>query len=283
MSLLRKMQIFTSNIAKLWTIDDANTARTTGTIVGAVQIVDQSGKVPPSGEAVGNAPFTKLTDGTNVGGINPANTARATSTVVVTTQHVDSSGKVQPAGEVATNPIYVKITDGVAALETSAGSLSVIDCVHNEIHEGSSYHSEHLFLAVANEAAVYIRILTDEKYLHFVYAINAQLKTYAYLYEDTTYNANGTAVPAYNNNRSSVNDTDALVYHTPTVNVIGTAIRSGSVLPAGIKTTPIGSSLVSRNELILDAATDYLIKIVSAGGSASSNDIGISLDWYEVD
>lgn len=58
MSLLRKIQIFSSNVAKLWTIDEANTARTTGTIVGAVQHVDATGKVQPAGEVYTNPIFT---------------------------------------------------------------------------------------------------------------------------------------------------------------------------------------------------------------------------------
>lgn len=45
------------------TINAANTARTTGTVVVATQQVDATGKVSPAGEAVGNAPFVKLTDG----------------------------------------------------------------------------------------------------------------------------------------------------------------------------------------------------------------------------
>lgn len=61
MSLLRKIQIFGANVAKLLTVDEANTARTTSTIVGAVQVVDQSGKVTPAGDTLGNAPYAKGT------------------------------------------------------------------------------------------------------------------------------------------------------------------------------------------------------------------------------
>lgn len=46
-------------------IDLANTARTTSTMVLPVQGIDATGKVSPAGDAVGNAPFVKLTDGTS--------------------------------------------------------------------------------------------------------------------------------------------------------------------------------------------------------------------------
>ena len=62
MSLIRKIQVFGSNVAKLWTIDEANTARTTSTIVGVVQEIDSTGKVSPAGDTLANAPFNKNTN-----------------------------------------------------------------------------------------------------------------------------------------------------------------------------------------------------------------------------
>ena len=46
-------------------INAANTARTTATVVMPTQIVDATGKVSPAGEAIGNAPFAKITDSEN--------------------------------------------------------------------------------------------------------------------------------------------------------------------------------------------------------------------------
>jgi len=91
-------------------IDPANTARTTATVVQAVQEVDATGKVSPAGEAVGNSPFTKLTDGTNVGAIDPANTARTTATVVQAVQHVGANGSPLPSG-VSGDPVYVDVNN----------------------------------------------------------------------------------------------------------------------------------------------------------------------------
>jgi len=44
-------------------VSDASTARANTNHVLSVQQLDASGKVPPAGEAVGNAPFAKVTDG----------------------------------------------------------------------------------------------------------------------------------------------------------------------------------------------------------------------------
>lgn len=107
-----EVQIKNGNDSDELSVDAANTSRTTATNVIPVQEVDATGKVSPAGEAVGNAPFTKLTDGTNVAGIDEADTARSTSTVVQTTQNVDATGKVAPAGEANNNSPFVKITDG---------------------------------------------------------------------------------------------------------------------------------------------------------------------------
>jgi hypothetical protein len=60
------------------TINAANTARTTGTTTLVVQNIDATGKVSPAGDAVGNAPFVKLGDGTDTLNILVDNAAFST-------------------------------------------------------------------------------------------------------------------------------------------------------------------------------------------------------------
>jgi hypothetical protein len=112
----------------------ADTARTTNTVVKHVQQVDATGKVPPAGDAVGNAPWTQLTDGTNTAAIDPANTARLTTTVVQAVQEVDTTGKVSPAGEVEGNAPFTQLTDGTnkAAIDpadTARATTTVVQAV----------------------------------------------------------------------------------------------------------------------------------------------------------
>ena len=62
MSLLRLFKLIGSDSSKHVDVNDANTARTTGTVVGAVQNIDATGKVSPAGETLGNAPYSKATN-----------------------------------------------------------------------------------------------------------------------------------------------------------------------------------------------------------------------------
>jgi hypothetical protein len=75
--------------------DAANTARSTATLVNPAQLVDATGKVAPAGEAVGNAPFTKVTDGTNTAAvIGTINSLKADlSSVAGTVTSVTSGNK----------------------------------------------------------------------------------------------------------------------------------------------------------------------------------------------
>lgn len=108
MSLLRKFNLFGSDSTKIATVNEANTARTTGTNVVVTQNIDASGKIRPAGEIVTNAPFVKVGDGTNTFSINAANTARTTGTLVLPIQNIDSTGKVSPAGDTLNNASYSK-------------------------------------------------------------------------------------------------------------------------------------------------------------------------------
>jgi len=78
--------------------DPANTARTVATEVIPIQQVDQSGKVPPAGDTNTNAPFVKLTDGSEDLGFQTAGTAGSSSTVVVPVQPLDADGGVIEGG-----------------------------------------------------------------------------------------------------------------------------------------------------------------------------------------
>jgi hypothetical protein len=223
MSLLRLFKHIGSDPTKYVDVNNADTARTTSTVVAAVQIIDATGKVAPAGEAVGNAPFVKLTDGTNT----------------------------------------ISIGSGVP----------IIDAVHYQIHSGNAFIAQRLFTSVGVAANADIRILNGAtKELHLKATIIAESKAYFYIYEGTTYSANGTGLTAYNSNRTSATATTGALYYTPTVNVLGTAIKAGMLLAGG--------SITDREEIMLKKSTDYLFRVTNTSGVIS--DISIALEWYEL-
>ena len=78
--------------------DAANTARSTATEVVAVQTVDQTGKVSPAGNTNTNAPFSKLTDGTNDLVYTTASGVSTTETIAVPVRPIGLDGSVLEGG-----------------------------------------------------------------------------------------------------------------------------------------------------------------------------------------
>jgi len=139
----------------------ANTARTTATIVVATQNVDASGKVAPAGEAVGNAPFTKLTDGTDTALVTTAgelNVNDSAATLTGGSKTVATSGTGEALGaSLVTKWVYVR------AKSTNTNNLYVgdssVDAATNKqliLAAGDA-----VILSVTNRATVYLDVDTN--------------------------------------------------------------------------------------------------------------------------
>lgn len=116
-------------------IKAANTARTTGTLVLASQLVGADGTVPPTGSLNTNAPFAKITDGTSnltlgTGTVKtlPCAVNDGTTTAVVETDgtkkalnvNVTDGTNDMPTMDAAARAGYVQITDGTSSEVTRA-------------------------------------------------------------------------------------------------------------------------------------------------------------------
>lgn len=108
-------------------LNAANTARTTSTVVLTTQNIDASGKVKPSGDTVGNAPFTKITDGTDTALI----TAGGSQNVLE-----DNSSDIKTS---------VQLIDDAVAAEASAAGKGIQIILDNGVNstfaqcDGSGY------------------------------------------------------------------------------------------------------------------------------------------------
>lgn len=95
--------------------------------------------------------------------------------------------------------------------------------------------------------------------------------------------AAGTPVTGFNTCRiAPVVTTDVRVYHTPSNITLGTKIRDTGLLEAGKGPNAIGGSGQSRAEVILGPSQDLLV-VFTNKDSTGAKDIGIGLDWYEVE
>lgn len=274
MSLLRFFRLFGSDSSKYANVLEANTARTTGTIVVATQNVDATGKVAPAGDVVANAPFMKLTDGTNTAAIDAANTARTTSTKVQVIQNVDATGKVQPAGEVYTNPIF--------------SAARFID------ESGNAYGVKHINNKPRVSAMPYLYDIAEgnvsghEPFEKIGYSLVTGTTTKdVWSYTDVTINLPTTAT--------------AMEVYTNSANDLGTVIRGPLTADAGGSTTSIvdasedftAATTVAIGDLvILDKAgtspeygfvTAVSTNTLTVGGGFSGGGSGAGREYYVVD
>lgn len=176
----------------------------------------------------------------------------------------------------------VKSNKDVILIEADAliDALVTITTPHHMIHEGKSFIVSDWFDNVANDAVSTIRIMVGaNKELHATVSVAAQGMGKFRIQEGTTYTVDGTALTIYDKNRTTANTSDALAYHTPTIDVAGPVIYD-SFIPGGSKQRAIGSVRTNGEEWILKKSTDYKFSITNLGGA--DMDISIEIEFYEV-
>lgn len=167
--------------------------------------------------------------------------------------------------------------------------ISNLDTVHSKIHTGETYTSNWLAVGVANDGFARLRFKATTKQCHLVINYNSDGKAYFRTYYGTTYTANGTApeggatanLSSFQRNSIPNIAPTATVFHTPTVNVLGSR-RGNQLINGGTGNNTTGGGGGTRLESIINPNEDLLIEIQNKSGAAGTKDIGFILDWYEV-
>ena len=114
------------------------------------------------------------------------------------------------------------------------------------------------------------------KYAHFTYALEVELETNMFLYEDAIATA-GSAVVAYNRDRNNLTAATVVVTSTPTGITTGSTIIRQNHYGTG-KTA--GGDDRTVNEFILKKNTKYLLRLTNLVANAT-NYCSVRLNWYE--
>lgn len=158
-------------------------------------------------------------------------------------------------------------------------TLVVTDLDTYKLHQEKQYVASYLFSAVATTTVVYLRIMPHATTkCHFGYIVQSDGECKIEVIEGTTYNENGEAVEGFNRHRESTETTDQLVYHTPTINVLGTDILSVNLLGSAGKFTGSGDR-VSSSDWHLKPSTDILLKVTNI--STDNSEIVIKFNFWE--
>ena len=159
-------------------------------------------------------------------------------------------------------------------------ALVVIDYEHFRVHEGHRIIYHFLNLAVSDDAYADILIEVAADIAHFSGEVTAEGLAYVSFYEGPTLSAAGTEITGVNRARASYARAPLMtVSHTPTVSVVGTTLVAGRILPGGTNPAQAVGGRIGSEEWVLNANTDYLLRVQNKSGSAAY--IEILLDMYE--
>lgn len=140
------------------------------------------------------------------------------------------------------------------------------------ILEGKLFCGGYVFSTLAAAGTALIHLTGGTKNSLVDVMINASGKCTVTPYKGTTYSAAGTALALNNRNIGSANVTDALLKHTPTVNVLGTAcapiLVPGNTGGGGGTGIRVGSGFNDEYGFLLPAGADLLLEITNTSGAA---------------
>lgn len=179
------------------------------------------------------------------------------------------------------NQYYCAATNEFIPVEGDQYSLAipVIASEHSMIHKGKAFTHGSLHLALANNG-IYYHLLANPAanypHLRIIRLTCEGAPFWIELFEAPTTTVNGTDATVVNNNRNSLNTSELLMYHAPTVTADGLQLGATMITGSG---SAGGSSEFSEIEWILKPSTNYLIKITNKSGAA--RDFSLETFHYE--
>jgi hypothetical protein len=166
--------------------------------------------------------------------------------------------------------------------------LITIDAVHWMVHRGYMFEvgTSTAVLANGTTASFLINLtsatITNELHLVFNASLGGQGKID--IYENAIYNSSGTALTAYNMDRTTTNVCQAGIIFSANpleITTLGTKIYT-TLSPGGTSVqTRIGGSTRAATEWILKPGNSYSVVITNSSGGNIA--VSLSLEFYEVE
>jgi len=166
------------------------------------------------------------------------------------------------------------------AYRSDDGSMPTITHQHSQIHQGNGFTHAMVHAALEADATETHLMATGDNIVHlrsFNLQTTAAPCTVAY-FEDVVASANGTPMPAGNNNRNSDKTPDMNIYLNPTITAIGDPI-GGSLIPAVANKGGNGLDIITGGEWVLKPNTTYSFGLTN--DTNQEIDYSVVLFWYE--
>jgi hypothetical protein len=140
-------------------------------------------------------------------------------------------------------------------------ALVIEPSVSANVHRGKLFDLTFVDQSIASSGTLEVLIQTGTSKVHLDFSISGGGNGLLQIFEGPTITAAGTALTAYNKNRSSSNTLLSTVTHTPTLSADGTKIDEELVLGGGGPHASGGEGGGGFTEWILAASTAYLIRV----------------------
>lgn len=157
-----------------------------------------------------------------------------------------------------------------------------IDYEHHEVHGGSHYtlcHYQTTTGGTTGGLAYIIRTSTNTSYAHMKFTINAALNAEYFFYEACTTSSDGSALTAYNNNRTSSNVPALIISEGASITTDGTTLKHEAIGVDGVNPVGQAGGVTDRSdEYILGANQAYGLEIFPLNNDTRWS---VCFSWYE--
>jgi hypothetical protein len=165
------------------------------------------------------------------------------------------------------------------AVDDDELALAIIPEEHYQVHEGRSFTATHT-VSVGSGTAVSVLVTTPSTgtcYVHFTYEIDAN-NAVAGTFSEAPNMSGGTAITAYNRDRSSATASNLTIKHTCSSNQsAGTVLKNHAISGANAGTLLTGY-YGGREEWVLGSEKDYAFRFSAVNASTT---VDINMSWYE--
>lgn len=168
----------------------------------------------------------------------------------------------------------------VPCVDESTKGLVAISHYEIDVHQSRRFKASYLQphgSELANDATHDFLIRVGALGAHATIRLSVGGNCDLLLYEATTVSANGAVLAAISKNRESLGAAQTLMYDGPTITGVGTLLFSW--FATGGTRSALGGGSWGETEWILQANTNYLVRITNRSGNAIQ--LAVSLGWSE--
>lgn len=169
--------------------------------------------------------------------------------------------------------------NAIADVDAINEALVVEPSVSANVHRGKLFDVTFVDQSIASSGTLEVLIQTGTSKVHLDFSVSGGGNGLLQIFEGPTITAAGTALTAYNKNRSSSTTLLSTVTHTPTLSADGTKIDEELVLGGSGPHASGGEGGGGFTEWILAASTAYLFRVENL--NATTHPYGFHANLFE--